>query len=295
MAKHALRIEHPTIRGIPYRVYRWGEPDAPAVFLLHGWGDSGRTFELLVNDLLPDWQAIAPDWRGFGASGWAAGGYYFPDYLADLDQLLDHYSAHEPARLVGHSMGGNIAALYSGSRPERVAGLVSLEGFGLKDNDPLLAPERYGQWLAQLRSAPQPSTFTDFHALAARIRARHPTLSEELARFAARHWARRLGDRVVLRADPRHRRVNPVLYRRAEAQACWRAVQAPVLLLSGGESPFARGGHRDLDPDDGVRTFARVERVVIAGCGHMLHWEAPAEVAAQLEVFFMRLSEFAQR
>jgi len=35
---------------------------------------------------------VAPDWRGFGGSSGDALTYWFPDYLADLDHLLMHYS-----------------------------------------------------------------------------------------------------------------------------------------------------------------------------------------------------------
>ncbi len=44
-------------------------------------------------------------------------GYWFPDYVADLDALLDHYAPDEPARLVGHSLGGNVVCAYAGARP----------------------------------------------------------------------------------------------------------------------------------------------------------------------------------
>jgi pimeloyl-ACP methyl ester carboxylesterase len=280
------RREFVNVRGLSYGVHRWGDEAAPVIFMLHGWGDTGRTFELLVKPLLPAWQVIAPDWRGFGASDWAPGEYYFPDYLADLDCLLGHYSPDQSVRLVGHSMGGNVAALYAGSRPQRVAALANLEGFGLKDADPASAPGRYARWLTQLRSEPEPPTFADFDQLAERIRSRHPSLPVEMARFAARHWGRRIGDRVILKADPRHRQVNPVLYRRAEALACWSAVTAPVLLVIGAASAFASGGAKFLDNDDGAAVFARARRIVIPDAGHMLHLEQPQVVVGYLREFF---------
>lgn len=280
----SCRSETLVVRGIPYRVYHWGAEGAPIIFALHGWGDSGRTFQMLVDALLPGWHVIAPDWRGFGGSGWSREGYYFPDYLADLDWLLEHYSAQRPTLLVGHSMGGNVASLYAGSRPERVAALANLEGFGLRDSDPEAAPERYGHWLRQQRDDTGASIFASFAELAARLRSRHPGISEPVALFAARQWARRIGDRVMLKADPKHRWVNPVLYRRAEALACWRAVTAEVLLLVGERSPIARG-ESVFEPDDGAAVYQRARRVVLKGCGHMLHWQEPAQVARHLRAF----------
>uniref|UniRef100_UPI002362DFF1 alpha/beta fold hydrolase n=3 Tax=Pseudomonadota TaxID=1224 RepID=UPI002362DFF1 len=80
----------------------------PPLVLLHGWMDVGASFQFVVDALAGDREVIALDWRGFGlseASG--AGCYWFPDYLADLDALLDAVSPSAPVDLLGHSMGGN--------------------------------------------------------------------------------------------------------------------------------------------------------------------------------------------
>ena len=122
------------------------------MFLLHGWQDTGDTFQFMVDAFEQDWPLAALDWRGFGRSEWPQDGYWFPDYLADLDALLDQLSPAAPACLVGHSMGGNIAALYAGMRPERVRCVVNLEGFGLPRTSPEQAPARLRKWLDQVKA-----------------------------------------------------------------------------------------------------------------------------------------------
>lgn len=89
--------------------------------MLHGWGDCGASFGFTAAALPRGYRVIAPDWRGFGDSGHNPAGYWFPDYLADLDELLEALGSNGPLPLVGHSMGANVAALYAGIRPERVA------------------------------------------------------------------------------------------------------------------------------------------------------------------------------
>src|SRR6266496_3817381 len=114
------------VRGLRYHCRCWGEERATKLFMLHGWMDVSASFQFLVDALRRDWRVIAPDWRGFGLTEWAKGdGYWFPDYFADLDRLLDHFQAETPATLIGHSMGGNVAAMYAGIRPERVAKRVN--------------------------------------------------------------------------------------------------------------------------------------------------------------------------
>lgn len=270
------------LRGVTYSVSEWGDADAPLVVYLHGWADAGSTFQLVVDQLTGSWRVVAPDWRGFGRSTHECRSYWFPDYLADLHALLEAYSPDQPLRLVGHSMGGNIASLYAGAMPERIRSLVNVEGFGLIDSNPAGAPRHYRDWLeAEARNADF-SRYPDFDSLAYRIRKRSPGMSAGAAGFVAREWATQEPDgQIRLRADPRHKLPNPVLYRRAEARACWDATTAEVLMVSGARSSFAdryAGSADDVYPE--------AARRVIPDAGHMLHFETPAALAAVIEEFF---------
>lgn len=269
------------IRGVDYAVSEWGNPDAPLLVYLHGWADTGSTFQFVVDQLEESWRVVAPDWRGFGRSDCACTSYWFPDYLADLQALLDIYSPEHPVRLIGHSMGGNVASLYAGSMPERVQALINIEGFGLRDSDPADAPQRYREWLLAQASESRFARYDDFAALAFRIRKRSPGMSAAAADFVAREWATREPDgQVRLRADPRHRLPSPILYRRAEAKACWRATTAEVLLISGSRKSFASDYSGDAD-----ELYPEATRVTIDDAGHMPHFEAPAALAAAIEDF----------
>jgi alpha-beta hydrolase superfamily lysophospholipase len=88
------------VRGLSYHVRSWGDAAAPKLFMLHGWMDVGASFQFLVDALARDWCVLAPDWRGFGQSAWCEDGYWFADYLADLDALLEHFTPDAPARVV---------------------------------------------------------------------------------------------------------------------------------------------------------------------------------------------------
>ena len=135
------------IRGKKYHLKIWGQPDAPKLFYLHGWADTGTTFQFVIDAMQSNWQVIAIDWRGFGKTEHQNSCYWFPDYLADLDLILEAYSPDEAVTLIGHSMGANVASLYAGIKPERVNQLINIEGFGLSDSDPNNAPVTYRRWL----------------------------------------------------------------------------------------------------------------------------------------------------
>ncbi len=255
--------------------------------LLHGWADTGETFQFLV-DCLPDtWSLVALDWRGFGRSEWRPGGYWFPDYLADLDALLEVVSPGAPARVLGHSMGGNVLSLYAGARPERVARIALLEGFGLARTDASAAPVRYREWLEQQRAAPPRfASYSSYDGFAGFLAKRNPRLPMDRAQFIARAWGEEREGRLVLRSDAAHKRVNPVLYRRDEAEACWKGITAPVLLVLGGRSEYLLRLGPESDAEALAQKFPQAKVVVLPDCGHMLHHEEPQALADILSAFF---------
>lgn len=277
------------IRGLRYHVRSWGDPAAPKLFLLHGWMDVSAAFQFTVDALEHEWHVLAPDWRGFGLSAWAEGAYWFPDYIADLDALLQKLQPDAPVYLVGHSMGGNAAGLYAGVRPDRVAKLVLAEGFGLPRVAPEKAPSRYARWLDELNDPPGFKTYASFAEVEARLKQNNPRLSDERARFLASHWAeeKASGD-VRLRSDPKHKRVNPVIYRPEEAIACWKNISARVLWLQS-DGPwlrnFMRGNESDLEAYRAA--YRNLTEATIAESGHMMHLDQPERFARAIESFLL--------
>jgi len=279
------------IRGLRYHLRRWRSSGAPKMVLLHGWMDVSASFQFMVDALQGDWDVYAPDWRGYGLTDWGkADCYWFPDYLADLDALLDQIQPESPVNLVGHSLGGNVAALYAGARPERVARFANLEGFGMAPTRPAQAPKRYARWLEELRNPPGLRPYENFSALAERLRAGNKRLSEEQAEFLARHWGQEVaGQGVRLRGDPAHKIVNPVLYHLEEARACWQEIRAPVLWVEGEESETPQRLHLNANQlAERQAAFRDLRSVRVPDAGHMLHHDQPQAVARLLEGFLAR-------
>jgi pimeloyl-ACP methyl ester carboxylesterase len=258
----------------------------PPLCLLHGWLDVGDTFQFIVDVFKKDWPIVAPDWRGFGRSEWPQEGYGFPDYLGDFDALLDQISPEAPVRIVGHSMGGNIANLYAGLRPERVLSVVNLEGFGLPRTSAQESPKRMRRWLDQIKVPALEKNYNSFEQLTAIIQFRYPRFSPAAAAFVARVWGTPDDDgRVRLAADPRHHWVNPIIYKREDAEATWREIRAPLLMMLGEESDYLKRLGADGTIEGLRAAFPGVEIASIAGAGHMLHIERPQAVAPLVEDF----------
>lgn len=279
------RSEFLDVRGLKYHLRIWeaqSDVRSPVTwFVLHGWMDVSASFQFVADALPAHWRIVAPDWRGYGLSERAAADcYWFPDYLADLERILDHCQPQGAVNLVGHSMGGNIASLYAGIRPNRVARLINLEGLGLNRSSPDQAPARYAQWLDELKSGRPMRDYESLAAVADRLLSRHPRLTRDKAEFLAGHWAGRTeGGRYEVRGDPAHRLVNPYLYQADEVSACWHSITAPVLWVISEHLDHSRRLVDSPEYQARLAGIARLERHRVMGAGHMMHMDNPLAVA----------------
>jgi len=290
------RSQRVALRGLDSHVLTWGEPAAPKLFLLHGWMDVAASFQFLVDALARERYVIAPDLRGYGKSAWQPQGYWYADYIADLEALLQAFAPGESVDLAGHSLGGNVVLHYAGIRPARVRRVISLDAFGVRAEEPSAAPEKYAKWLDALGDPKDFADYASFDAVAERLRKNSRRLTKDQADFLAQHWAEALPDgRIRLSSDPRHKLPFPTIYRIEETYAVWRNITAPTLWVAAADSNIPKWLNDHPEGEGATDTFAAVKRrfahipngrmVTIPDAGHMLHHDQPAAVAAAIEAF----------
>jgi pimeloyl-ACP methyl ester carboxylesterase len=285
------RSEFIPIRGLQYHVRHWGNAGAPKLFMVHGWMDVSASFQFIVDCLASDWHVIAPDWRGFGLTkNMGVDCYWFPDYVGDLDAILQHYFPDEPVNLLGHSMGGNVVCLYAGVRPARVARLINLEGFGLPATRPEQAPQRYAKWLDELRDPPGMRSYSSREDVMRRLQKNNRRLTDERADFLSRYWsAENANGEWEILGDLGHKLSSPVLYRIEEVLACWQQISAPVLWVEADDTEAWRWmGPKEtarVEIDRRIKSLRNVTQATIGDAGHMLHHDQPEALAALIEQF----------
>jgi pimeloyl-ACP methyl ester carboxylesterase len=305
--KRLSRSEFVPIRGLNYHVQIWeASPDAatglPPLVLLHGWMDVAASWQFMVDAFssafAEDRTIIAPDWRGFGQTasphpGRHADSYWSPDYLADIDFLLDHYAGAQAVDLVGHSMGGNVAIIYAGVRPERIRKLVNLEGFGLAATEPAQAPGRYAKWMDELKRLHRGELdllpYDAVGGVARRLMKTNPRLSRDKANWLASHWSSADSDgKWRILGDPAHKITNANIYRAEETLAIYRCITAPVLAVEASSDSLARwhqGKYTLADYHERLKQVPDATVAVIDDAGHMLHHDQPEALAALIEGF----------
>ena len=295
-ARKISRSEFVPIRNLRYHVRVWGEAGAGKVplVMVHGWMDVGASWQFVVDALAHDHYVIAPDWRGYGLTDSPpADNYWFPDYLADLDFLLDHYSPEAPVHLVGHSMGGNIAMLYAGSRPARIRRLVNLEGFGMAATRASQAPGRYAVWMDELKAFHRGELalkdYDSADGVAQRLMKTNHRLGREKAHWLAQHWARQEADgKWRILGNAAHKITNASLYRLDEVLEIYKSISAPTLSVEASDNSLEKwwkGKFTLADYHERLKSIPSVAQARVSDAGHMLHHDQPEQVAGHLEGF----------
>ncbi|XAH25324.1 alpha/beta hydrolase [Xylophilus sp. GW821-FHT01B05] len=288
------------LRHLRYHVRTWGtpQPGVPPLVLVHGWMDVGASWQFVVDAMAEDRFVIAPDWRGFGLTEVPpTDQFWHADYLADLDFLLDALVPEGPVDLAGHSMGGNVAMLYAGVRPQRIRRLINLEGFGMPAMRADKAPQRHAQWIDELKALERGDKalkhYADVDGVARRLMRTNPRLTPDKAAWLAQHWARpvTLADGSTqwqILGHAAHKVIGAQVYRVEEALAHFAAITAPVLVLEASDNEMERwwGGRYMLaEFHERLRAVPDCRRALVTDAAHMLHHDQPAQVAKLIEDF----------
>ena len=241
--------------------------EGPAVVFLHGIGGDAESWLPELEALSDRCRAIAWDMPGYGASP-ALSEMTFPHLADALAALLDTVGS-DHAHLVGHSIGGMVAQELAATRPERVASLVlyaTSPAFGKTDGawqqaflDARLAPLDAGRTMAELA----------------------PSVVAGLVGSDAEAQG-------VARATAAMSRVPEAAYRAAmrclvtfDQRNALPELAVPVLVLAGAEDDNAPARMM-------ARMAARIPGArfeIIAGAGHLAHFERPAAFRAALTGF----------
>jgi len=241
-----------------------GAPDGFPVLLLHGYGDTCRSFGPMLARLPGNVRALAPTQRGHG-EGENDATCTLDGMAADAAAFLDAMGSAS-ALVVGHSLGGSVALRLALRHPARVRGLVLVGGFAsLRDNPTVPA------FRARLESLVDPvdrGFVTSFRAsmVASPVDdGLFAMLVEESCKMPADRW------RAFFRCmvEEGHRPDD------------LRRIGAPTLLVWGDRDAYI-GRH---DQQVLLQALPNARLVVHHGRGHCPHWEDPPAVAAEITAF----------
>ncbi|MFV2089173.1 MAG: alpha/beta fold hydrolase [Pseudomonadales bacterium] len=263
----------------------WGNPQAPHMLLVHGVHDHCHTWDWFASEFADDYHIVALDLRGHGDSEWVRGSsYHHVDYVYDIAQLV-RQAELEPAVVVGHSMGGTLAALYAGLYPEQVSKLVLLEGIGLwtgdlEDSSPA---ERIRVWIDNTRqlAGRLPKRYPTLESALARMRDANAHLNDEQVRHLTAHGSNQNEDGTFSWKYDNYTHAFPVYRILAdETIGIWREITSPSLILNASEGFSHRIGHNGT-----CDYFRDCLMIDIAEAGHWIHHDQLDEVVVATRNF----------
>ena len=251
-----------------YAVREADRPGAPTVVMIHGFTGSKENWYPLAKALGGRYRLLAPDLPGWGESERKPGTVYgFSQQAANVAAFLRAISPGKQVVLLGHSMGGGIAAMTAALHPELVSrvGLLDAAGVRFKDNqfgiDVLAGKNPFGvEDEASLRR------YIDivFHDPAAKPWLPWPASSALIGRrIADAPFEQGVLDRIG-------RSEESLL----PGELATR-IRQPALLLWCRQDAVIDPSALELY----ARRIPQARKVLLDGCGHMSLMERPREVA----------------
>jgi pimeloyl-ACP methyl ester carboxylesterase len=296
------RYQRVASAGATLNVLTLGAARNPPLVIVHGIRDVAASLLVLAEPLADRWHVALPELRGHGDSD-NSSTYTIWQFVYDLHRVIEALGLDRPV-VVGHSLGGHIAAHHAALFPEEVRALVIVEGLGPPTRPHEVDPElrrvsQREQLLAtmQLQEHSRPLPSVEFAAQ--RLRANNPALSHERALWLAEHgtavaadgqryWKfdQRVGQ-TWLSTDPELNRIR------------WQQLQCPTLIVTAGRAhsywasqiPLRNwdGRYSEADLAERLRCFRNAEHVRIADAGHMVHFDQPEQLLGAIERFLQRV------
>ncbi|KAA8674275.1 alpha/beta fold hydrolase [Vibrio gigantis] len=246
------------------------------VVFIHGWLDNSSSFNQVMQQVAkldPNAHLVAIDLFGHGFSSHKSGSYYpFHDYIDDLHQLVTKLSSNRLV-LVGHSLGALIASCYSAAFPEKVSGLIQIEGHGPLSEAPQETVSRLRDGvLSRLRQRRKPSRPLASLEDAIKLRAHANQINAELIAPIVERGIVEFDNSWQWRCDPNLKCDSLYRMSQAHAEAIMAAIECPQLIILGND------GFRHLQHNRYKSAHSPLQVETVPG-GHHCHLESPELVS----------------
>ena len=241
----------------------------PPVILLHGLTANGACWTALAHAIEKDYDVIMPDARGHGKSSVPDDGYRYEDHANDVVGLIEALRLSPPI-LIGHSMGGMIAAVVASRNPKLLRCLILADPTFLS---PKVQREIRDSYVADQHRRYLNMSLDD---VVAEARSRHPDRSLDTIELIARARLQTSKAAFDVLTPP-----NP------DYMQVVSAIEVPSLLVIGGSAGV-------VSPDvaaDLQRLNPRLQVEQIPAVGHGLHYDQPGSFAVVVKSFLQSMAQ----
>jgi len=250
--------------GVHMKYHDVGPKEGKTLLLIHGMGDSSRSWYLIGPDLLKEYRLIAPDLTGHGMSEHPNCCYALDFYEQEIMELMENLKI-EKAVVVGHDMGSFVAQRIAIDHPERVEKLILISSSDTgADNKEL----DYVSGVVQTQKGPADPSFTAHwfsvttvlpipDPLKERVKTEREAISKDV-------WA---GDvKIMMNGNPKDQLSKLTM---------------PTMIMWGDKDHV----FQQADQDRLKAAIPNSQFKEYAGAGHTIQWEKPVEVVADVKAF----------
>lgn len=268
------------VNGLRLHYLDWGHPNNPTVLVLHGFAQSGHSFDFASLSLSDRFRVVALDLRGHGDSDWSPeADYDRATHLADVTEFVEQLGL-APTTLVGLSLGGTVGYLLAASRPELVRSIVIVD----------IAPRVELSGLRRVRGFVEGEDyFSSLKEMVEVVRRFRPGRTDEQLHGSVLRNAKHLPDgRWSWKYDPVMRRpeARPKVGPDQETEL-WRAlesIECPVLVVRGAESDIVS----PESLEEMLRRLPGARGVTVEGAGHLVPGDNPSGFIEAIEPFLLQ-------
>lgn len=284
-----------------------GNPEGPDMILIHGMRDHALSLMPLVREFSREFKIILPDLRGHGDSE-NPGSYTMMQFVADLRALIEQKQIKNPV-IMGHSLGGHIASMYTSFYNDEVRALVLMDGIGpprferkisddeARRKESLTRSKEVVQQLIALSS--ELASMPDKKIALSRLEKNNPLLSKELARIIVDYGVESHPEGGIRwKWDPSANMIWST-FSHDENEECWKEIVCPVLMLTGDramdywsqmrEELKDQQQFHDEEIERRRQLFKNAEAYTVSNAGHMLHYDQPEALNKRLRSFIDKL------
>ena len=275
-------------RGLNLSFYSWGTPSQflPTLLFLHGWLDHGASWNTVGHRLSQlGYHCLAIDHRGHGHSDHIPSydEYHFADYIADLQTFIIEHNI-ENFVLIGHSMGGTIASIYSALAKHSPLHCILIDGLGPKHETPTEATHRLKTHLSQRRRVSSHRNMS-VETACAKLHRAHPFLSttslkQECERLTVSVLSNdtSTSSEVIWRWDPRHRNKSAIGFSLPRFLDLLTHISCPVDCIFGKDSWYLQL----TDLPSRLKAISTLNETIHLPSGHSPHLECPELLVAAI-------------
>ena len=284
------------INGLKHKVYTWGNLENPILFFIHGYLDTGASFNFIAEELSRKFYCIAFDLRGHGKSDHTKNenGYFFVEYFSDVHKIFNYFSPREKINVIGYSMGGNIISQYAGIFPDRVDSFINIEGFIVREFPLEDRPQRIQEWILNQEKKTKVKIYKKLSQFQNKLQKIYPNVSIDKIQFIAKFLSKKVEGGFIVASDQKHRWPNPYLFQLKKMVPVFKNIKARALIIWTENCEYTswikKGSSYQDEMKKRIADFPKTSQIkMIKNTGHAVHLERPLELVRIIAKFFEKI------